>query len=369
MQFDFRLKKYLNKKAEKDWQLSIKPSKKRYDSFIIVPAKAEYENIPQLLDSIKKQSSRYLEKCLTIIVVNSSSDDSKDIINNNNQTIKYLSENVFDFDLSYIDATLPLKNSGVGLSRKIGADLALDYCKESSVVCYTDADVILADNYLETIIKYYKKHQCGCAMVGFKHQKNDEPMIDKSIQEYEQFLINTAKDLKESGSPYGYVSLGSSMTCTVSGYIAVGGMNRMQATEDFYFLQELTKHFEHMNIIENELVYPSSRISSRVYLGTGYRMQQTKDGFDINELYFSDESFENLKKLLDTIKNSYLLDINQLLEKTNKIEKLNNFLNQQEINKVWGSLIKNVDEKKFIAQFHRWFDGLKTIKFLKYYSK
>ena len=57
---------------------------------------------------------------------------------------------MFDFDLSYVDAcngnnTLPLKNAGVGLSRKIGADLALDYCKESSVICYTDADVILGD--------------------------------------------------------------------------------------------------------------------------------------------------------------------------------------------------------------------------------
>ena len=49
------------------------------------------------------------------------------------------------------------------------------------------------------------------------------------------------------------------------------------------------------------------------------------------------------------------------------ITKLNSFLNREGIHDVWGSLINNVDYKKFISQFHRWFDGLKTIKFLKYF--
>jgi hypothetical protein len=159
------------------------------------------------------------------------------------------------------------------------------------------------------------------------------------------------------------------MTCTVSGYIAVGGMNRMKATEDFYFLQELTKHFEEMNIIKNKLVYPSSRLSSRVYLGTGYRMQQSSEGFNINELYFSKDSFKKLKEMLNIIKKSYKLDLRELLAKTGQVSELNNFLKKQGIERIWGSLIKNVDENKFISQFHRWFDGLKTIKFLKYYSK
>ena len=369
MQFDFRLKKYLNKKAEKDWQLLIRPPQKKYDSFIVIPAKAELKNIPPLLNSISNQKKDYLKKCLIIIVINSSHNDSKDVIDNNNQTIKYLSEKVFDFDFSYVDATLPLKNAGVGLSRKIGADLALDYCNDSSVICYTDADVLLSKDYLETIVNYYSIHKCGCAIVGFKHQKNPEPIIDQSIKEYEQFLLKTAEDLKNTGSPYGYVSLGSCITCTVSGYIAVGGMNRMQATEDFYFLQELTKHFEYMHIIENKLVYPSSRTSSRVYLGTGYRMKQSSEGFKIEELYFSEDSFKYLKKLLIIIKKSYNLSLDELLVNTGRVPGLNSFLKKQKIDLVWISLIKNVDKEKFISQFHRWFDGLKTIKFLKYYSK
>jgi hypothetical protein len=124
-----------------------------------------------------------------------------------------------------------------------------------------------------------------------------------------------------------------------------------------------------MNIIQKNLVYPSSRLSSRVYLGTGYRMKQSVEGFDINKLYFSSYSYKILKELLNIIKKSYKLELSEFLNKTDQIPNLSNFLKQQGIEKIWGSLIKNIDENKFIAQFHRWFDGLKTIKFLKYYSK
>ena len=63
------------------------------------------------------------------------------------------------------------------------------------------------------------------------------------------------------------------------------------------------------------------------------------------------------------------MSLDELLINTGKVPGLNNFLKKQKIDLVWISLIKNVDKEKFISQFHRWFDGLKTIKFLKYYSK
>ena len=369
MQFDIRLKKYIDKKVDKNWKLSKAPNQKKYDSFIIVPAKAESENIPELLHSISKQIKKYLDKCLTIIVINSSTEDSKEIKDDNNKTIDYLSRNQFDFDLAFVNANnmLPLKNAGVGLSRKIGADIVLDYCKESSIICYTDADSILSKDYLKSINQYYNNEH-GCAMVSFKHQANSDPIIDKNIRLYEKFLMKTAEDLMKTGSPYGYISLGSCMTCTVSGYIAVGGMNKLKATEDFYFLQELTKHFGYMGQINNIIVYPSSRISERVYLGTGYRMQQVKKGDSIDQLYFSDEAFIYLKKFLAIIKDSYQLNIDDLLNKTKSIPNLNIFLINHDIEKIWKSLINNVDDEKYLSQFHRWFDALKTIKFLKYFS-
>ncbi len=373
MQFQINLKKYLKKRTEKNWALERPPAKSNYDFFIIIPAKAEQKYLPSLIESISKQHKKYLKNCLIIIVVNSSKEDLKKVIDNNNQTLQYLNNTVFDFELCYVNATtknyaLPIKKAGVGLARKIGADLALEYSNPKSILCYTDADVILSKNYLQIISEYYSKYNCGSAIVNFEHQEHSDKTINSNIRKYEKFLFKTALDLKKAGSPYGYVTLGSCITCTASAYISVGGMNRMKATEDFYFLQDLTKHFGYMNSINDKIVYPSSRISTRVYLGTGYRMKTIIEGEKIDNLYFSNQSFEDLKKFLLIIKKSYELDINQLLDKTNDIPKLNSFLEREGINDVWDSLINNVDYKKFISQFHRWFDGLKTIKFLKYFS-
>tara|TARA_Y100001970_G_scaffold179295_1_gene218199 strand:- start:2845 stop:3969 length:1125 start_codon:yes stop_codon:yes gene_type:complete len=373
MQFEQRLNKYQKKFAEKKWVLNKSPYQKKYNSFIIVPAKSEKDRLPHLLDSIRKQSSIKLKDCLVVIVINRTKEDAKSISNNNQQSIDYIDRTQFNFDICYVDANndknlLPEKKAGVGLARKIGADLILQYAKKNSIICYTDADAILSNNYLDIITEYYNKNKCGCAIIGFKHQVNKDSVINKNIKLYEEFLATTAQDMKKAGSPYGYISLGSCMTCTVSGYIAVGGMNRLKATEDFYFLQELTKHFGSMSNIKDILVFPSSRISSRVYLGTGYRMGEVKKGENIDQLYFSDQSFIYLNSFLSIIKDSYQLNIDELLDKTARIPTLNNFLINHDIKKKWESLIKNVDYEKYISQFHRWFDALKTIKFLKYFS-
>ncbi|MAV65294.1 MAG: hypothetical protein CMG00_08910 [Candidatus Marinimicrobia bacterium] len=373
MHFEKNLKKYLSKRSEKFWSFNKKPNFKKYDFFIIVPSKAEKNYLPKLIRSISTQQKKYLEKTLVIIVINNSENENKQIINNNEETQKYLNRSDFKFEIVYIDAfsnknALPSKKAGVGLARKIGADLALKHSKKSSIMCYTDADVILSKNYLKVINHYYEKNMCGCAIAGFKHQDNIDSKITKNIRKYENFLYITAKKIKQAGSPYGYVSLGSCITCTSNSYISVGGMNSKKATEDFYFLQELTKHFQFMHVINKKIVYPSSRLSDRVYLGTGYRMNKALNEQKIKEIYFSDESFVKLNKLLSIIKESNRLNINELLDKTKDIGKLNKFLELHGIKKIWKSLVKNTDYDKFISQFNRWFDGLLTIKFLKYFS-
>ena len=374
MEFEYKLRKYLKKKAENHWQLNKTPPQKKYDSFIIVPAKAESKRLPILLNSISKQSVKYLKKCLIIIILNNSNKDSKKIYQDNQKSIKYLNDTEFNFNLCYVNAcdkgmNLPIKKAGVGLARKIGADLILKYARQKSIICYTDADTVLSKSYLKKISQYYHRTSCGAAIVNFKHQNDSNSIIQNNIKKYEKFLLETASQLKKAGSPYSYVALGSCMTCTASAYISIGGMNRMKATEDFYFLQELTKHFQFMHTINDVLVYPSSRLSSRVYLGTGYRMDKAIKGSNISDLYFSNKSFNNLKKFLDIIIKAYGLNKTQLLQKTSEIKQLNDFLIKENIDEIWDSLINNVDYKKYISQFHRWFDGLKTIKFLKYFSK
>ena len=373
MQFEKKLNKYLKNKSETSWNFTLLPKRNFYDIFIIIPAKSESKLIPKLLNSIKIQKNYNLQNCLIIFIINNSEEDNSDILIDNLKSMEYIESQTFNFEICFIDASsknncLPLKNAGVGLSRKIGADLALFYSHPKSIFCFTDADCILSPNYLEKISSHYENNNQNFAILGFKHQKSENNKLNRYINIYEKYLFETATNIKKTGSPYGYISLGSCITCSAESYLTVGGMNRLKATEDFYFLQKLTKHYGTAPEINEPLVYPSSRISSRVHLGTGYRMQQLSNGKSYKDLYFSDDSFLTLGDFIRIIKKSFGLSYKEIIEKLAKIDNITEFLVQNDFENIWNSLALNTNYRKYISLFHRWFDGLKTIKFLKYHS-
>jgi hypothetical protein len=147
-------------------------------------------------------------------------------------------------------------------------------------------------------------------------------------------------------------------------------MPRKKATEDFYFLQELAK-FSGVHTIPDILVYPSSRPVSRVYLGTGFRMAQTQRGFEIKKLHYSKHAFTLLHKWIALGTTAWKMNLVDLLDKTgSQNKKLKNFLVKEGIENIWNSLqSSSPSENHFIRQFHRWFDGLKTIRLLKHFTK
>ena len=66
-----------------------------------------------------------------------------------------------------------------------------------------------------------------------KHQTSNNPIVQEGIIKYENSIKEIAKKIELTGSPYGYVSMGSTIACNVKAYIACGGMNTKAATEDF----------------------------------------------------------------------------------------------------------------------------------------
>ena len=357
------------------WKLSPKP-KKKFDQIIIIPSLGESNHLPQTLLSINQNEKILLEDTLVIIVVNNSKNENVTIKNDNKKTLQILSNQKYIFFLTIVDATssafvLPSKYAGVGLARKIGMDLALPFLKSNkSLLLSTDADTILSPDYLQTILYYFNNFDINAAVVGFKHSISKNKHIEQAIRKYEKFLISTAQSIFKTGSPYGYVSMGSTMICTGMAYMAIGGMPKKKATEDFYFLQELAK-FCGVFSIPKILVYPSSRPISRVYLGTGFRMAQAMEGFNINSLYYSNKSFILLKEWIQLGINSWKIDFYHLLKIIDeKNIYLKQFLLKEGIEKIWKNLQASSPTKiHYTHQFHRWFDGLKTIRFLKYFTK
>ena len=368
------IKKYLLKRAENKWKLQPTPKKNNYSFVICIPSYCEDQYIDKTLNSICNQNSNILKKTLIIIVINNGPNKNRKTLESNLKTIAIIKSfsllNICIVDAFTSGNELPQKQAGVGLARKIGLDLSLKFCDKDSILCNLDADTIISPYYLKTIEKYYKQNNSYAAVINFSHYQSKNQKLTEAIKVYEKFIKHTSKNLKKSNSPYYYHSIGSTITSTALAYAAVGGMTKKIATEDFYFLESLSK-YRSVDIIEDILVFPSSRISDRVYLGTGYRMKQSNSGFDLNKLFFNDQIFILLKKWLELGTNCKNKHINFVLMEAKKIHSdLPIFLNNEKIKNVWIGLQKSSPtEKHFIMQFHRWFDALKTLRFLKYYSK
>jgi len=346
-----------------------------FNQAIVIPAYAELEFLPLTIESINQNKPELLNQTLVVVVVNNANNSPQSIKDNNQLTIQKINENNYQFTLAVIDAAssgleLPLKHAGVGLARKIGMDLVLPHLLSSkSLIFCTDADTKVSPDYLSKVKQIFKSQNTSAAVIGFSHLKSQDSAINDAIGKYENFLKTTAEKMKNAGSPYGYVSMGSTIVCTADAYCAVGGMPRKKATEDFYFLQELTKYCGVHNIPET-LVFPSPRPISRVYLGTGYRMEQIQKGFDITNLYYSDDAYRYLSKWLQLGGHAWENSLNDLLKDIKSIHpNLIGFLKIEGIETIWSKIQNNApSELHFKEQFHRWFDGLKTIRFLKRFS-
>ena len=374
MDYNKTFNKYLKRECSYSYsQVESSLKLKTYQTFIVIPCYAELDYLFQTLDSINNQDIKSLKSCLVVIVINNSKSDSIEIIDNNQKTYDSLKSKKYNFELLIIDCfsqkhALDSKIAGVGMARKIG----LDYCiqlaeNKKSLLCSLDADTIIHPDYLEHIKLKFDKEKFGACVVNFKHQKSKDLMIENGIRKYEKILKSIAENISSAGSPYGYVSLGSTIVCTVKSYVACGGMSKKKATEDFYFLQALAKYTE-IKKFKKILVHPSSRDNQRVYLGTGFRMKEYKKTNDFKDLQYSNESYQSLKDFISIINLSwndkYNVFYEKLMQTSNK--KTVDFLIEKKIEHVWYKMQQNAKNKnQFMLFFHQWFDALMIIQLLK----
>ena len=366
---------YLNKRGVNGpWKIDPQPQNKFHQS-VVIPAFGELELLPHTLNSLDKNDASIQKNTLVVVVVNNAENSPKSILKNNQTTLKILSSKQYNFTLGVVDAAspkleLPTKQAGVGQARKIGMDLALPHLSstESLIFC-TDADTIVSKNYIEKVVMYFDKTKTQAAVVGFRHLESNNKKQEETIRQYEKYLLTTSEKMRDASSPYGYVAMGSTMVCSVEAYCSVGGMPRKKATEDFYFLQELTKYCG-VHTIPNILVHPSPRQTSRVYLGTGFRMAQTHQGLQIKSLYYSKHAFSLLQQWITLGTTAWEVSLDELLKITeSKNKELKNFLLKEGIKNIWKNLqSSSPSENHFTKQFHRWFDGFKTIRFLKHFT-
>jgi len=343
-----------------------------YRAAIVIPALAESAALPKTLASLVRNPPELLQQTLIVVVVNNRAEASAEQRQDNQQTLNWLQSNAYpQLQLACVDAASPgleiPAREGVGLVRKIGFDLALQHLdwSQKPLLISLDADTLVADNYLTAIFNHFQEAQSGGATVPFRHQPAIEPQQEKAVRHYELYLRSYLFGLQMSASPYAYHTIGSAFACRAEAYYQAGGMNRRQAGEDFYFLQQLAKTAG-VTMLTGTLVFPSPRYSERVPYGTGKAVQGLVD--EGRELFnFSTVgAFTVLQKWLELAASCLDSSAERLLLKADDLSPLlRQFLQELDFAVNWSRLQENhAQPAKRLLAFHCWFDALRSRQLL-----
>ena len=342
-------------------------------SVVAIPSLGEY---PGILDTLGDLAAcRGADETFVIVVVNNRvpEDASAGDIDANLQTLEAL--RTWDQNrlrLGWIDASSPGRElpegEGVGLARKLGLDwglqlLADQQSPERPLICL-DGDTRVDAGYLAALHGHFEGSSRWAAVLPYAHPIEGDERQRAAILCYEFFLRYHAGQMTWAGSPYGYHAIGSAMACTGLAYAAITGMNRRQAGEDFYFLQQLAKTGP-VETVAGTVVRPSGRPSHRVPFGTGRRVMRFLDGDGEDEyrLYHPD-SYRVIRQWLAAVAAHPDDRGERLLSQARTMHsELHAFLAGQGFERSWDRLVEQASSPEALAdQFRRWFDGFRTLK-------
>ncbi len=265
------------------------------------------------------------------------------------------------------------EKQGVGLARKIGNDIGA-YLYWKGLITFpwlhnSDGDAILPRNYFLQLQELQEPAKIAVVIHQYQHQKH-QALDDhwQATMAYELWLRYYVFGLQFSRSPYGFPTIGSILTLNPVAYTSVHGFPRRMAGEDFYLLNKLAKVGK-VHYLVGQAVTLNDRLSSRVPFGTGQGTQK------IVELSVAGKSFEVYHPQCFTVLKSFLKIVENCIENNSPIPLheisgerdgiVGHYLNSIKITEAITSAQKRAHHKQQqIAQFHNWFDGFRTLKFI-----
>lgn len=332
---------------------------------------------PEIIATLKNLSSLNKPKypSLILIFVNASEAADQEIKDYNRNTFEkinaFIAENQTEqlqFEV-FLNNELPKKHAGVGYARKTLMDTALKIFERNEtdgIIVNTDADCFFTPNYFTCIENTFEDDSLELAVMHYEHRIAEEKdeILAKGITEYELHLRYYKQALEWTGYPNVLETIGSCMVCLASVYALEGGMNKRKAGEDFYFINKLAKSRKSTTIAA-AAVLPSCRTSDRVPFGTGkamndYKTKETKmlQSYDI-------ECFIALRQFVEQVEVLYEKDFDALeMDATGKA-----YFKQIAIEKNLAEIKKQSNNlERFKDRLFYWFDHLKALQFIHYYT-
>lgn len=373
------LKKYLDLYAEVEvGELDSFPPN-NYQNLLFIPVYRESTNFLQYLRC--KGPEIELGKYLLILVSNHPTDLTKDEQENamakHQKIYQWLDKPVWrsehlslhegtKFDTILVNRTdtnsIPTAQ-GVGLARKIGADIAAALYFKGAVVTpwamSTDADAYPPPNYFDID----PDNKCSALTYKYQHKITDNP-IGRATELYEASLHHYVNGLKHAGSPYAFETIGSAQAINLFSYAAVRGYPKRSGGEDFYLLNKLAKVgtiAEHKSAV----IEIDSRLSNRAPFGTGPAVKRLVDTVDIyaEPIFYNPEIFEHLKLVLGCFNSTDLISLQKEMQQLPAESQLS--LSSLGIASALEHAKRQcLDTKRLGKHMHDWFDGFKTLKFV-----
>jgi len=279
-------------------------------------------------------------------------------------------------DRASIGARLPV-GQGVGMARKVGADLAAALCLNGQVSCAqiacSDADATLPADYFARLSSSAEEPEASTALLWpFKHEAGESSTIDAATVLYEISLRYYVLGLASARSSYAYQSIGSTLSIDARAYTSVRGFPKRSAAEDFYLLDKLAK-VGPLRRLSGAPLLLRARASDRVPFGTGRRTREIAElaarGDDF-ELY-SPELFRALAAVLEGLNafaDSGRPDALERNVKERAPDLALPILAALEELKVFSALAAAIGQARVGAALRRriqtWFDALRTLRFI-----
>lgn len=281
------------------------------------------------------------------------------------------------------------KVAGVGAARKLLMDEALRRFlrlnrPEGWILCL-DADCLCDSQYFVSLAHAFQRNPDAVgAHAFFDHQEPpaDQPFELEAIQLYELGLRYYRLALHWTGFPQAPHTVGSCMMARVDAYAKMGGINRRQAGEDFYFVHKLIQGGPFIHVNECR-VFPSARVSDRVPFGTGKAVGEMLETCrnatsGTNRPVWEVEPFQgfiDLRYFFTDMEVYFQAGLkadwkNQLKEISHKwspalLKYLHNIHWQDELDRILRSTGSR-SGPLLVKRFYHWFNGFKCMKYLRF---
>lgn len=367
------IKKYLQKHVEPEALHFDTLNIGIFNNCLVIPA--YQEEYP----SLKKVWQKLGKNVLIILVVNSpKAGDTKtqDLINDLlidshtrrvNKNLSFL-VNTEERSILLVDrCSIPIPSKqGVGLARKIGADIALSLIMNKQIkspwIFCTDADVSLPSSYFDADKDIDKA--CSAFIYPFQHRATEDHQY--ACQLYESSLLYYVVGLRFASSTYAYPTIGSTIAISAYSYSAVRGFPCRSAGEDFYLLNKLAK-VGNIQQLKAPIIVISGRLSERVPFGTGVGIKRILDTPDseVELLFYNPIAFLALKKLLEKLRTCQeIINLKEYFSQDSHFGPI--LIHWAESTGIF-EIIKSKQSQRaqvFDKFIHDWMDAFRTLKFI-----